>query len=65
MATASSLLEEANSLRATDQKRAEQIYRQILETSAQAQGSAAEREQNLPDQETAVVSLGELYRDDG
>lgn len=57
------MLEEAQSIRATDPKRAEDLYRRILETSAQAQGPAAEREQNLRDQETALLSLGELYRD--
>ncbi|KAH8116756.1 PCI-domain-containing protein [Phellopilus nigrolimitatus] len=62
-ATATHMLQEAQAAQATDPKRAEQLYRQILETSAQAQGSLADREQNLRDQETALIKLGGLYRD--
>ncbi|OCB88266.1 PCI-domain-containing protein [Sanghuangporus baumii] len=57
------MLAEARAVCSTDPKRAEDLYRRILETSAQAQGSQAERESNLRVQESALVSLGELYRD--
>ncbi|KAL5532550.1 RPN6 [Sanghuangporus sanghuang] len=57
------MLSEARAVCSTDPKRAEDLYRRILETSAQAQGSQAERESNLRVQESALVSLGELYRD--
>lgn len=57
------MLKEADACQKTNPKQAEQLYRRILETSAQAQGSTAEREQNLRDQETALISLGKLYRD--
>lgn len=57
------VLAEAQAIRSTDPKRAEDLYRRILETSAQAQGSQAERESNLRIQESALISLGELYRD--
>ncbi|KAL5529786.1 hypothetical protein ACEPAG_5773 [Sanghuangporus baumii] len=57
------MLAEARAVCSTDPKRAEDLYRRILETSAQAQGSQAERESNLRVQESALVSLGALYRD--
>ncbi|KAI5121381.1 hypothetical protein M0805_001194 [Coniferiporia weirii] len=57
------MLAEAETVRSTNPKQAELLYRQILETSAQAQGSQGEREQNLRDQEIALISLGKLYRD--
>lgn len=57
------MLAEAQAARKTDPKHAEDLYRRILETSAQAQVSQAERESNLRDQESALISLGELYRD--
>lgn len=57
------LLKEAEDIQKSDPKQAELIYRRILETSAQAQGPPAQREQNLRDQETALISLGKLYRD--
>ena len=63
LASAAQMLAEAQAIRSKDPKRAEDLYRRILETSAQAQGSQAEREANLRDQETALISLGELYRD--
>ena len=57
------LLKEAEATQKTNPKQAELLYRRILETSAQAQGSVAEREQNLRDQETALINLGKLHRD--
>ena len=60
---ATQLLEEAQQIRSTDPKKAEALYRRILETGAQAQGPPAEREQVLRDQETALLKLGELFRD--
>ncbi|THH03691.1 hypothetical protein EW145_g6086 [Phellinidium pouzarii] len=63
MKTATQMLEEAQAARSNNPKHAEQLYRQILEISAQAQGSQTEREQNLRDQETALIKLGETYRD--
>lgn len=57
------MLKEAEASQKTNPKQAELLYRRILETSAQAQGSMAEREQNLRDQETALINLGKLFRD--
>lgn len=57
------MLEEAQAARVKDPRRAEDIYRRILETSAQAQAPPSERDQILRDQETALLKLGELFRD--
>ncbi|TDL15148.1 PCI-domain-containing protein [Rickenella mellea] len=62
------LLEEAQSLQPTDPKRAEGIYHQILKQSSDANKKQTdefnpEKEQNLRNQEVALVKLGELYRD--
>ncbi|TDL15153.1 hypothetical protein BD410DRAFT_845445 [Rickenella mellea] len=65
------LLEEAQSLQPTDPKRAEGIYHQILKQSSggldakkkQTDKFNPEKEQNLRNQEVALVKLWELYRD--
>ena len=61
--SASKLLEEAQAAKEKNPRKAEEIYRRILETSAQAQAPPSEREQILRDQETALLKLGELFRD--
>lgn len=60
-----SLLKEAQSVKETNPGRAEKIYHQILEESSKIQkaGSSTGNEQNLRDQEAALIKLGELYRD--
>lgn len=63
MAKVTQMLAEAQAVRSKDPKRAEDLYRRILQTSAQAHGSQSERESNLQDQESALIRLGELYRD--
>ena len=63
----SALLTQAQDLRKTDPKRAEALYKQILEQHAQklngSTESIAERDQNLKVQEVALVNLAEVYRD--
>lgn len=64
----SDILKEAQSLRESDPKRAELLCNQILQANANgyshADGIAQDEwEQNLRDQETALVLLGELCRD--
>ncbi|KAF9010687.1 PCI domain-containing protein [Cyathus striatus] len=44
-------------------KNAEKIYKQILETAANQNETLAEHSQVLRDQETALLKLGVLYRD--
>ncbi|KAF8343361.1 PCI-domain-containing protein [Amanita rubescens] len=61
------LLAQAESLKSTDWKKSEALYKQILNdtvafTSEDASRDA-EQSQGLRDQETALVKLGELYRD--
>ncbi|KII89171.1 hypothetical protein PLICRDRAFT_53638 [Plicaturopsis crispa FD-325 SS-3] len=62
-----SLLEEAQSIAATNPTRAEQLYKEILSNTAASTSDdtprTSERDQSLRDQETALVKLGELYRD--
>ena len=60
--SATALLKEAETLRSTNPKRAEQLYKQILEATANGV-SQVDREQSLRDQEQALIKLGELYRD--
>lgn len=60
--SASTLLKEAASARSTNPKRAEQLYKQILETTAKGV-TQGDRDQSLRDQEEAMIKLGELYRD--
>ncbi|EJD02500.1 PCI-domain-containing protein [Fomitiporia mediterranea MF3/22] len=57
------MLTEAQAARSLNPKLAEDLYRRILETSAQAQVSQTERESSLRMQEEALISLGGLYRD--
>jgi hypothetical protein len=71
-----SLIEQANAALPTDPRRAEKIYNQILQSSpcktcriAINHGltllpPAASDPELLRDQETALVKLGELYRDE-
>ncbi|ETW86375.1 hypothetical protein HETIRDRAFT_438720 [Heterobasidion irregulare TC 32-1] len=65
MSTTQQLLEEAQSAASTDTKRAEAIYKGILSAAATTASNhvSEERDQSLRDQETALVKLGELYRD--
>ncbi|EIM89539.1 PCI-domain-containing protein [Stereum hirsutum FP-91666 SS1] len=66
MSSTAGLLTEAQSLSKTDPKRAEQIFRDILNASgndAVAGTDDASKDQALRNQETALVKLGELYRD--
>ncbi|KAI6097983.1 proteasome regulatory particle subunit [Pisolithus croceorrhizus] len=58
MSTSQALLDEAKD---ANPKRAEEIYKQILVSSAST--SNIERDQVLRDQENAMIKLAELYRD--
>lgn len=58
MSSTSELLAEAEAVRAGNPKRGEEIYKQILNSS-----KSAVNPDELRDQETALVKLGELYRD--
>ncbi|KAF8633471.1 hypothetical protein AX15_001431 [Amanita polypyramis BW_CC] len=65
--TTQELLAQAESFKSTDWRKSEGLYKQILQDSA-ASASAdgqrdAERAQTLRDQESALVKLGGLYRD--
>lgn len=54
------------SLASSNPKRAEELYKQILDSTAStSNGSAvnADKEQSLRDQESALIKLAELYRD--
>ncbi|KIJ09851.1 hypothetical protein PAXINDRAFT_102153 [Paxillus involutus ATCC 200175] len=60
------LLKEAESVASTNPKRAEEIYKQILSSSASTSNgppSTGERDQALRDQEAAMIKLAELHRD--
>ncbi|KIM58597.1 hypothetical protein SCLCIDRAFT_1218561 [Scleroderma citrinum Foug A] len=59
MSTTQDLLDEA---KAANPKRAEEIYKQILAASA-LNASSSSADQTLRDQESAMISLAELYRD--
>ncbi|KAF8633522.1 hypothetical protein AX17_004428 [Amanita inopinata Kibby_2008] len=59
--TTQDLLAQAESLKSTDWKKAETLYKQILTESETPR--AAEQSQALRDKETALVKLGQLYRD--
>lgn len=66
MSSTAELLTQAQSLSKTDPKRAEQIFRDILNASgndAVAGSDDVSKERALKNQETALVKLGELYRD--
>jgi 26S proteasome regulatory subunit N6 len=58
MSSTADLLAEAETVAATNPKRREAIYKQILDAS-----KSAVNPDELRDQETALVKLGELYRD--
>ncbi|KAM6500055.1 PCI domain containing protein [Amanita muscaria] len=63
--TTQGLLSQAESLISTDWTKAEALYKQILQDTAFTSTEApkdAEQSQILRDQETALVKLGELYR---
>ncbi|KAH8099611.1 PCI-domain-containing protein [Cristinia sonorae] len=63
MSSAEDLLKQALSLRTSDPTKAEALYKEVLATTSSADASTSERDQALRHQETALVSLGELYRD--
>lgn len=58
MSPTADLLAEAETLGVGNPKKREAIYKKILEAS-----KSAENPDELRDQETALVKLGELYRD--
>jgi 26S proteasome regulatory subunit N6 len=58
MSSTADLLAEAGALGTENPKRREAIYKQILEAS-----KSTVNPDELRDQETALVKLGELYRD--
>jgi 26S proteasome regulatory subunit N6 len=65
--TTPALLKQAESSAQSNPAQAEQLYKQILSSTAASTNSNApqtgEKDQSLRDQETALVKLGELYRD--
>ncbi|KAF8418661.1 hypothetical protein L210DRAFT_3683075 [Boletus edulis BED1] len=57
---------EADSVAATNPKRAEEIYKRILDSAASTSNgtsSTGERDQSLRGQEAAMIKLAELHRD--
>ncbi|KAG1738288.1 proteasome regulatory particle subunit [Suillus occidentalis] len=66
MTSTEDLLKQAADLASSNPKRAEELYKQILDSTAStSNGSAvnADKEQSLRDQESALIKLAELYRD--
>ncbi|KAH7889128.1 proteasome regulatory particle subunit [Phlebopus sp. FC_14] len=66
MPTTDELLKEAESVASTNPKRAEDIYKKILGSSASTStgiSSSVSGDQSLRDQEGAMIKLAELYRD--
>ncbi|KAF9242024.1 proteasome regulatory particle subunit [Melanogaster broomeanus] len=66
MPSTDALLKEAESVASTDSKRAEEIYKHILSSSASTSNgtsSTGDRDQSLRDQEAAMIKLAELHRD--
>lgn len=66
MTSTEDLLKQAADLASSNPKRAEELYKQILDSTAStSNGSAvnADKEQSLRDQEAALIKLAELYRD--
>ncbi|KAG1849262.1 proteasome regulatory particle subunit [Suillus subalutaceus] len=66
MTSTQDLLKQAADLASSNPKRAEELYKQILDSTAStSNGSAvnADKEQSLRDQESALIKLAELYRD--
>ncbi|KAK1227278.1 26S proteasome regulatory subunit rpn6 [Marasmius sp. AFHP31] len=64
MSSTDKLLADANAASKKDTKRAEDLYKQILALPKPAASEGEDRlAQTLRDQETALVNLGQLYRD--
>ncbi|KAJ3721105.1 hypothetical protein FB446DRAFT_723045 [Lentinula raphanica] len=63
MSTTADLLAEAVAASKTDSKRSESLYRQILSSTKPSTHDSQQQAQILRDQETALVNLGQLYRD--
>ncbi|KAF9269173.1 proteasome regulatory particle subunit [Marasmius fiardii PR-910] len=64
MSSTEELLAQADSASKTDNSRAESLYKQILSLPKPSPSEGDERlAQTLRDQETALVKLGQLYRD--
>ncbi|EIN06974.1 PCI-domain-containing protein, partial [Punctularia strigosozonata HHB-11173 SS5] len=63
MSATASRLVEAASLAKSEPKKAEQIYKDILNAAASTSSGAPESSEALREQEAALVKLGELYRD--
>ncbi|KAG1725713.1 proteasome regulatory particle subunit [Suillus paluster] len=66
MSSTQDLLKQAADLASSNPKRAEELYKEILNsTGSTSNGSTvnAEKEQSLRDQEAALIKLAELYRD--
>jgi 26S proteasome regulatory subunit N6 len=61
MSTNAELLEQANAAAPTKPREAEALYKQILSAPGASEGDA--RDGTMREQETALVKLGELYRD--
>ncbi|SJL03867.1 probable 26S proteasome non-atpase regulatory subunit Rpn6 [Armillaria ostoyae] len=66
--TTAQLLAEADAASKSDSVRAEALYKQILTSSSSAPSTSSkdvqqQKAQTLRDQETALVNLGQLYRD--
>ncbi|KAI0929288.1 hypothetical protein AcW1_006271 [Taiwanofungus camphoratus] len=57
------LLQEAQSLVSKNPQRAEAIYKEIIATPLKEYAVTEEREREIRHQESALVKLGELYRD--
>ncbi|KZT21987.1 PCI-domain-containing protein [Neolentinus lepideus HHB14362 ss-1] len=66
MSAPANLLQQADSLKSSNPAQSEELYKQILHTTAEVSqpgSSNGHRDQLLRDQEAALVKLGELYRD--
>ncbi|KAJ4484599.1 PCI-domain-containing protein [Lentinula lateritia] len=63
MSTSAELLAEAVSASKSDSKRSESLYKQILSSTKPSTHENSQQTQTLRDQETALVNLGQLYRD--
>jgi 26S proteasome regulatory subunit N6 len=65
MSTTAELLALAVEASKTDTKRSEALYKQILSspTKLSPNSSNEDNQQHVRDQETALVNLGQLYRD--
>ncbi|KAJ3483189.1 hypothetical protein NLI96_g6480 [Meripilus lineatus] len=63
MASTEELLNQAQSIASTDPLKAEGIYKEILASTSGKDAGSSEKDRILRNQETALVKLGELYRD--